>query len=149
MREEIVEFITIREDFSEYEAENGQILKVKQVVTDIINSADDDKKKARIGSRLVSHIVTPTPIDTSSLEYEPDPNKVTQADEVKDLDFRPLKEVVNIYETKNSIILVIPRMEKIILTRKKNTDNAPHLRFKLVSDFSIIEKYPKPLPLNF
>ena len=150
MREEIIEFTTIREDFSEYEAENGQILRAKEAVIEIINRIDDGKKKARLKFSIISNVVTPNPIDTSTLELETDPNKVTAEYQVKELSFRPLKEIVNIYETKNAIILLIPIMQKIFLTSKKDANNAPHLRFSLMSDVSIIEKrLPPPATPNF
>src|SRR2546428_7935932 len=88
MREEIIEFTTIREDFSEYEAENGQILRAKQVVTEIINRIDDvGKKKARLKFSIISNVVTPNPIDTSTLQLETDPNKVTEQYVTKELSF--------------------------------------------------------------
>jgi hypothetical protein len=42
---EHVDFSTIREDFNIYEIENGQVLRVKQTLTDIIVEAKENNKK--------------------------------------------------------------------------------------------------------
>lgn len=144
MEIEQIEFNTIREDFSEYEAENGQILRVKQVITSITNHDEDGKKRSSAEFKLISLTIAPTTINTSNLKLVEDPNQITEKDVVKEIQFTTLKEVVNIYETKNALILVIPHMQKIFLTDKKDKNNAPHLRFTLASDINIIQKTVSP-----
>lgn len=150
MAEERVEFTTIREDFSEYEVENGEILRVKFVLTEIINRTNGDKETGGgIRFSTISKISALAPIDTSNLELISDPSQVTKKDEVKELKFKPTKEIVNIYETTNSLILAIPHMTKIFLTNKKDQNNLPHLRFSLVADVTITEKTPPPRAPKF
>ncbi len=151
MIEERVDFTTVREDFSEYEVENGEVLRVKAVVTEIINKTDGDKETGGdIRFSTISKISASDPIDTTDLELESDPNKVTEKDEVKELKFKTIKEIVNIYETANSLILVIPCVTKIVLTNKKDPNNLPRLRYLLVTDVAVTSKKPLPVqPLSF
>lgn len=147
MREEPVEFTTIREDFSEYEADNGQILKVKAVVTDIVNVTNNDgRASARLNFKTISHVITPIPIDTSNFILESNPDRVIEQDQIGELTFRPLKEITNIYETKQTMILLIPQMQRIFLTNKKDANGAPHLRFTMSTDVSILSKHHPPPP---
>lgn len=44
MREQRVEYNTIRDDFSVYKVENGQILKVKLSVVEMIDKIDEDSE---------------------------------------------------------------------------------------------------------
>jgi hypothetical protein len=143
MGDEFVEFNTIREDFSEYQAENGQILKIKSTVTSIINTEVDNKKQAKMSLQIVSAVATPIPIDTSKLQLA-DPNQVTEKDQVGELKFTIVKEIVNIYETKNLMILAIPHMQKVFKTNKKDVDNNPILRFTFTSDLNILNKTGLP-----
>lgn len=149
MTEERIEFITIREDFSEYEAENGQILRVKSVVTEIINRMEDDKKGGGLKFSTISNVSTPIKIDTSNMKLVTDASQVTQDDVLNELKFKPIREIVNIYETKNALILVIPHMQQIFLTNKKDESNAPHLRYLLATDVNIIEKIPPSFSPKF
>jgi len=58
MDEERVKYNTIRDDFSSYNVENGQILKVKLSVVDVINTMDGDKKRGSASTSPYSHVVT-------------------------------------------------------------------------------------------
>lgn len=143
MADELVEFNTIREDFSEYQVENGQILKIKSIVTAIVNTEVDNKKQAKMSLQIASTVATPIPIDTSKLQLA-DPNQVTEKDQIGELKFTAVKEIVNIYETKNLMILAIPHMQKVFRTNKKDVDNNPILRFTFTSDLNILNKTALP-----
>lgn len=135
-----IDFQVIREDYSVYECENGQILKVKHIITDMMNEIDSqDKKTGKIGFNQSSVVITPIPIDTSDYEYLP-PSKVGVEHEVRELQFKIIKEIINIYETENMIVLVAPVMEKIIITNKKDDQNNPILRYSLKNTVSTLEK---------
>ena len=64
----------------------------------------------------------------------------TEKDHVKELNFNIVKEIVNIYETKKSIILVGMRVKKIFLTNKVNANNEPILRFESSNAMNVVDK---------
>jgi len=142
MKPKHVGFNTIREDFNEYECENGQILKAKQILADIVHSEDEaGKPKSNIGFKDVSVVITPTPIDTSDLEFMPR-EQITDKHVVKELKFKVIREIINIYESQNSIIMIAAHMSKIGLTNKKDETNNPLLRYSTKTGMSIISKKP-------
>ena len=63
MNREHVKFKTIREDLNEYEIENGQILRMKMTVTDILVQLTEHGEQANASLRLkdVSEIITESP----------------------------------------------------------------------------------------
>ena len=80
-----VPFEVIREDYSVYEVENGQILKVKQSITEIINTDDPDPaKQSKISSKTISVCTTIKKIDTSDLE-ETTPDETVESDQTHEL----------------------------------------------------------------
>lgn len=135
-----VDFQCIREDFCTYEAENGQVLKIKNSVVDIKNKKDDQEQPSvHIGLRDVSSVITPKPVNTSDYEYMP-PEQVNEKHQIKELKFKPKREVVNIYETANSIILADTKVRNIFLTNKKDGKGDPILRYQVDTGISIIQK---------
>ncbi len=54
-----------------------------------------------------SAIVTESEIDTSKFEYST-PDALTDDDIVSELNFKTVKEVVNIYDTQKALILIAP-----------------------------------------
>jgi hypothetical protein len=46
------------------------------------------------------------------MEYS-EPEKVTALDEIEDIKFKPIKEIINIYETDKGIILVTLKIKNI------------------------------------
>jgi|SRR5579864_7897017 len=139
MKTERVEFDTIREDFNVYKVENGQILKVKNGVSDIINQTDDSgKTKGQVKTQLSFIVLTPEGIDTTGLV---EAETVTDKDQTKELKFEVVKDgIVNIYETKKSLILVGIKVEKIFATNKKNKLNEPILQFTSLTALSSVTK---------
>ena len=137
--EEIIEFTTIRDDFSEYELENGQILKAKTSVVNVVNVKDKDgKEKGGVGLQPFTHVITPSNLERYGIEYTK--GVATEKDQVKELNFKTKREVMNIYETKKSVILVGFKMEKIFLTNKVNDRNEPILRFQSKNALNVIDK---------
>ncbi|MDH3780569.1 MAG: hypothetical protein OES15_06905 [Nitrosopumilus sp.] len=57
-----------------------------------------------------------------------------------ELKFIVKKQVINIYETDNVIILVNPKVEKIHSTTKKDKTGNPVLRFRSGIDVNVIPK---------
>lgn len=133
-----IDFTTIREDFNEYEAENGQILRVKLVLVDIVTDSTD-KSKFELNIKDISHVITRNEFDTSTMEFAK-PDQVTKKDVVKELKFFPTKSVTNIYETKQSIIIIVLKVNSVNLTNKKDETNNPILRFTSEAKINIIVK---------
>ena len=140
MKEERVDYNTIRDDFSVYEIENGQILKVKQSLVDIVNQINENEKHGSIKSQLYSFVITPDDVERYDIEYEQ--GTATEKDQVKELKFKPIREIINIYETKKLFILVGVKVEKVFLTNKINKDNEPILRYQSVNGVDVMEKPP-------
>lgn len=136
---EHISFSTIREDFSEFKAENGQILRMKPVVMDIIREQKNGKQMSSLTFQEYSHVITELKIDTSGYTFA-EASSVTDADKVKELNFVIIKRVINIYETEQSIILVSPDVEKIFLTNKKDKTNSPYLRYVSKTNVNVVQK---------
>lgn len=139
MKTERPEFSTIREDYNVYKIENGQILKVKSEITDIINVTDDNgKTTGKVKTQTSSIVITPQGMDTTGLEES---DTATEKDQTKELKFEVVKDgVTNIYETKKSLILTGVKVEQVFATNKKNKLNEPLLRFTSLNVISLVEK---------
>jgi len=140
MKKEFVDYDVVREDYSMYELENGQIFKIKQVLTEIFNIPNEkNEMQAKINAKTISFLVTPEPIDTSDCELA-EPKDVQESDETKELKFKIIKEPTSVYETKKSIIILINHVYKTFATTKKDKDNNPIIRFRAVHELGILEK---------
>lgn len=141
MKFEPIEYSTIREDYCIYEIENGQVLRTKVTITSIGNEINENtnEKKGKMSFSNVTTVDNPAGIDASNLEYSPT-DKVTENDVVKELDFTPKKEVINIYETNKMLILISSKVTKVGLTNKRDDTNAPILRFTNDVGVQSIEK---------
>src|SRR5215218_2552469 len=129
MNKEHVEFTTVKEDYNEYEVENGQILKFKISLADItVEVKEDGNKGSQLGLKEVSHVITDVEIDTSNMELS-SAEQVTEEDQKEELKFHSNKRVVNIYETQKHIIIMAPSVLKIFSTDKKDKTDSPILRF--------------------
>ena len=106
---------------------------------------DLKQKKAVKVYLSTENITEESAVIVDDLELISDPSQVTKEYEVKELKFKAIKEIVNIYETTNSLILVIPHMDKIILTNKKDKNNLPHLRFSSALDVTVTNKKSVPI----
>lgn len=113
-----IDFTIIREDFNEYGLENGIHLKVKPIVTDIVTKGKNG------GFAVVFDIFSKV---ISSLD---EISTQSRYDETKNIQFRPLKEVVNIYETRTAIILVVYQLDKLFPTAEQNKDSIPKFRIE-------------------
>lgn len=139
MKDERIEFLSVRSDYNVYEIENGQTLKIKLETVDIINTSENEQTPtAKIQTKLISHVISPKDIDTSGLERST--GIVTEKDHVKELNFKTIKEVVNIYETKKAFIFTALNLEEVFLTNKKNAQDEPILRFTSNNGIDFIQK---------
>ena len=134
-----VDLKTIREELNVYELENGQILKTKQIIVDISFDSDKRGEFGNIGFKHVSHVRPGNKIDIS--KFEPEPNRaVTDDDIVTMAKFKIIYESVNVYETKDLIILADDRVERIGITKFIDKDNIPILRYRTDLGISAIPK---------
>jgi hypothetical protein len=115
--EEHIGFTIIREDFNEYEIENGLHLRLKPVVSDMVRKVD--KNSFVLISDLISKII---------MLFKKDPSNELRYDVTKELQFRPLKETISIYETEKTIVLVVYQLERVFPTNEKNNEGTPNLR---------------------
>ena len=138
--EKHVNFITIREDFSEFEAENGQILKIKKVITDLIEQpVENSLFQTKVQMQDVIHVITTKKIDTDGM-VTADLTSLTDKDIIENLSFKPKKIVLNIYETETFILLVDVQVTSIGATNKLDVTGNPYLRFRTNFGINIILK---------
>jgi hypothetical protein len=129
MTRDYISFTTIREDFSEFEIETGQRVRIKYMLSEVVRQTNEKGKESlSFSARDLSTVIPHFDIDTSTLEYA-STDEVTEKDVVKRYKFRPVKEVINIYEIDNMIILLACKLEAIALTNKKDRTNSPIVRF--------------------
>lgn len=138
MNEKHIDFRTVREELNLYDIENGLRLRAMQIITDI-HYEKEKEGKPNLGFKSVSYVESHGEVDTSSFEVMP-LEQITDKDNTKKLNFTPVREIVNIYETENSIILIDSRVENIYLTNKKEEKGTPILRFDSNTGISIVPK---------
>ena len=137
---EYIDYTPIRQDFSEYQTEEGLVLRMMTIVTDIRLEIDkNNNKNAFIGTKDIAKVLVTQPFDTSQMGLG-HPEHVTEKDEVRNLRFTPTKEVINIYETSKNLILLTSRIERVGLTNKKDKDGVPILRFGVLTGLNIVDK---------
>lgn len=147
MKEERIEYSTIRDDFSVYEIENGQILKAKTSLVDLTNLTDDQGiKKGGAKIQPYSYVITPPDVEKYDIDYTV--GQPTEKNQVKELKFKIIKEIVNIYETKKLLILAGLKVEKVFLTNKMDKKKSPLLRYQSLNGVDVIEKLPFKMPKN-
>lgn len=141
MEKKYVGFNTIREDYNVYEIENGHILKVKKILTNIYQNKGQDGAvpTADMETQDLAVVATPVEIDTSGYELA-DPVEVTDKDHVGELKFTIVKEGLNIYETKNSLIIISDELANLYSTKKKDKKGVPIYRYTLRGAINILEK---------
>ncbi|MCA9813256.1 MAG: hypothetical protein KC483_10425 [Nitrosarchaeum sp.] len=141
-----IDFTTVKEDFNTYKTENGLYLRVKQILTTIRYDPNNKNEKGEyqyeFGTQTVSHVEKHELIDTDSLEID-EPNKVTAEDEIDMLNFEPIKESINIYESDKFFIFLILEVSQIKSTNKKDRTETPIIRFESKVTMKIENKKPK------
>ncbi len=143
---------TIKEEFDEYELEDGNILRVKHVL--ITFGFTEDVKKDEKGNKLVktlanSQLVTgviPTKeIDTSNLKLNPS-GVVNPSEYVKKVNFKPQKTHLNIYETDEAIIFIRNNLVKVWATPYKDKNDFPMYHVEAQAQLTAQSKPPKINP---
>jgi hypothetical protein len=139
MKSNNVDYSTVKEDFNIYEIENGQILKVKNGLVEIKNIEKDGKVGSQFAIKTVSHVITPTPLDTSGMELST-LEAVTDEHIVKQLKFKLVKQATCIYETEKFVLISETELIDVFLTNKKVRDGEPILRLKSNSEIGLFPK---------
>jgi hypothetical protein len=113
--EKRLNFVVIREDWSEYRLEDGSIVKVKASISDII---DAGKMKGKLHElKFVFNNVffkEPSPDDRGTPSDSP---KISEEDIIQDLKFEKIREPLNIYDIPEKLVLLV----QVKLTDLKKT----------------------------
>ena len=120
---------TIREEFDEYVLEDGNTLRIKDVIVAFGFSSenptdlDSDKLKAFIRFNQIVGVIPTGNIDTSGLE--PQTNKISEKDRRKKISFKPKNTSLNLYETDEFLIILRSRLNNVWTTPYKDKDEIP------------------------
>ncbi|MCE2507042.1 MAG: hypothetical protein J4F36_11385 [Nitrosopumilaceae archaeon] len=71
---------------------------------------------------------------------ESTPDAVTDDDVVKELKFTIKKESINVYESEKHFVMVDDRVEKIMLSNKKDKKGNPILRYRVDMGVNVVPK---------
>lgn len=129
MKEGHIRFIIIREDFNEYGIENDLFLRLKPIVSDMFTKGNENT--VRLTFEIVSRVIMP--VSSNEVKY----------DQTKKLQFKPLREVINIYETDTAIILVGYQLKEVLPTNERNNEGVPILSVSGDTLVNVVEKPPR------
>ena len=117
-----VQFAVINERRSSYFVKNGMVLNVINLVQSVSSIIDGDGTvKARVRTMEISYTVTPRNIKRYDIDYTQ--GDATEQHRIKDLQFDIDVEPINIYETRDHLVLLSTKINKIILTDKVDEEN--------------------------
>jgi len=136
----------IREEFNEYVLEDGNTLRVKQVIISFVLTDDekqDDKggKLVKIISNfhLVSGIVMGGEFTPQKQEIKED--TITDEDIVKEVKFEEKKDFLNIYETDEFLLFVRTVLISVHLAKQKDSIGQPRYRVSAKAILEPIQKF--------
>ena len=141
---------TIKEEFDEYELEDGNILRAKHVL--IIFSFTKDTKMDESGkkivktfsqSKLVTGVIPTGDVDTSKL-IEASGDSITEKDRVKEIQYKTKKTHLNIYETDEALIFVRNKLKKVWSTKLKDKAGLPRYWVEATIFLTVENKPPFP-----
>lgn len=132
-----VEFSVIRQEYSSYRVENGQILKYMPTVIDIHVSIDGGST-GQISVENVVRVISPPDMTRDDMNA---PTGSAAEKRVAKMKFNAEAEVINIYETEHHIILLSGAVQRVFLTNKVDSQNNPHLQFESEMALNVV---PKP-----
>lgn len=122
---------TIREEFNDYDLEDGNIVRSKQVLVSFGLTGDlrkDESGKNVAGTfASLKHIAGVVPlgqIDVSELElYAGQP--IDKSTYIKKIQFKPIRTFLNIYETDEFLISIENQVTEIWQTKFKDENEIP------------------------
>lgn len=115
-----VDFLTVREDWNEYTLDDGRYVKLKASPNSLFQTGEIVNKKMPFTAQLTTNVyVDPSPDDVG----QPSENQIIKNEDIiNELHFTTKKEVINIYDVPNKIImLVMTKARKIRKTSKFNS----------------------------
>lgn len=122
---------TIREEFNEYELEDGNILRIKDVLIGFGFGDKVEKKasgqtsiKAFVSIQQVIGIIPTGDVDTSGLELLPN-RIITEKDRKDKMKFTEKQASINLYETDEHLIIVRGRLNQVWTTPFKDRNDIP------------------------
>lgn len=122
---------TIREEFNDYDLEDGNIIRSKQVLISFgftgerrMDETGKNIAKMKISMKHVAGVVSLIELDTSVLElYSGQP--LDKSAYVKKIQFKPKQTFLNIYETDEFLITIENQVSEIWQTKYKDEGNTP------------------------
>jgi len=123
---------TIREEFDDYLLEDGNTLRIKDVVVGFGFSGKFEKTKdgkevlkAIVKVHQIVGLIPTGKVDVSTLTLLDRP--LTETDRLEKVNFEPIKTSLNFYETDDFLIIVRNRLNEVWRTPFKDQDNIPVL----------------------
>jgi len=140
MTKKRLDFKVIREDWSEYKVEDGSLVKVKNSISEIIETGrkKGNKKELLFGTNYV-FFKEETPDDVGT----PSENQtITDEDIDRELKFEIINEPINIYDVPDKfIILQKNTLEKLVRTKKFNLEGKRIYNYTVECAVNVV-KYP-------
>lgn len=115
------------------------VLAIRSGARLITESTQDSKQRVNLTFKDISLVITNVKIDTTGFQISSS-DKVTEKDQLHELKFRPIKEVVNIYETAKALLFLSSKIQKVFLTNKIDNRGAPILRYETLTGFGLLNK---------
>lgn len=132
---------TIREEFDEYILEDGNTLRIKDILVSFglggelkTDESGKIKTKTFVQFNQVTAVIPTADVDTSHLEPIGH-NKISDEDRVKEIKFTPKRISLNLYETDEFLIVVRSRLNHVWITHYKDKNEVPI--YSLNSDSSM------------
>jgi len=122
---------TIREEFNEYDLDDGNILRAKQIL--IVFHLSDQIKQDAQGNKMADfqvafkQVVGAVPsgkVDTSVL-LPYDGSHIEKSSFLKKVEFKERISYVNIYETRDFFLFVKNAVTEVWMTKYKDANNVP------------------------
>ncbi len=120
---------TIREEFDEYILEDGNTLRLKDILISFglgdKTKEEDGKMKVKtfVQYKLIIGVVPTADVDVSNLKLLDRP--ITDSDREKELKFTPKQVTLNLYETNEFLIFLRNKLNKVWTTSYKDKNDIP------------------------
>ena len=139
---------TIKEEFNEYELEDGNVLRVKQVAISFLLSEEEkieSKEVKKVNTvanfQLVTGIIPTGEMKLEIQEKTPELIEVVTKDKfVKELSFKQITDNLNFYETDELLIIVRTFLNKVYLTSVKDNIGNPRYHIEAAASAEILQK---------
>lgn len=126
---------TVREEFNEYVLDDGNILRIKDIVmgfgfTGDIRKDDTGKilTKSLVQLQQINAVIPIGSPNTSGLEFIGS-HVLTIEDRKEKIDFKPKNESISIYETNEQFLFVRTRLNDVWQTNYKDKNDIPLYHF--------------------